>query len=162
MDERVSARNIEQVFMDGFWPGAGLCPDPEQSTRHMALAEVLCTIPDEDYEILKSKTEEDEFQYFIPHYDVLGLAMPFTPNIYPEEDEKGLQLAPYSQVIYLSPRLELMSFDIVVAVVAHELAHITLGHKLRCGPEEYELQEAQAWDKVRMWGFKKEVSKHSA
>jgi hypothetical protein len=56
--------------------------------------------------------------------------------------------------------LEEIDLDIAVAVVAHELAHILLGHKIRVDRETYEIQEKSAWNKVVEWRFTKEEKKH--
>ena len=60
-------------------------------------------------------------------------------------------------MVYLSPKLEALSYSIVIAVVSHELAHIALGHSLYCNVDDYERQEEEAWEKARQWGFSKEI-----
>ena len=63
-------------------------------------------------------------------------------------------------MVYFSPRLEDESYDLVVAVVAHELAHIALNHKVAPLPQEYDLQEKEVFDSLSKWGFKKEIKQH--
>ncbi len=162
MAERKQLRSINEVWEDLLWPGGGIMgPDPEQSRRHKAVAEVLCCIPEEDYQKLSNELL-DQFQWFIPHHEIRGMVYPFFADIFPEEDpETKLSLKPYAQVIYLSPVLEKSAYDIVVAIVAHEIAHIVLGHKIMVGAE-YETQEQEAFDLICKWGFEKEAKKHHA
>ena len=52
---------------------------------------------------------------------------------------------------------------LVIAVVAHELAHVFLGHPVSGSTTaEYDANEEQAWKQVRAWGFEKEVEIHDA
>jgi len=67
----------------------------------------------------------------------------------------------YAAVLYLSPILERRSFDLAVASVAHELAHIALKHNLHTG-EEYDKQEREAWALIMQWGFTDEERRHRA
>jgi hypothetical protein len=49
------------------------------------------------------------------------------------------------------------SLGFAVAVVAHELAHIFRNHAVTgISQEQYEAQEAEAWQTVKEWGFEKE------
>ncbi len=156
-NERRHLRSLNQVWKDDLWPsGGGLGgPDPEASARHYAIAEVLCTIPEDDYEALKSAA--DSFEWFVPHVRTHGMVYPFTPTVYPGPEDLGLR-APYAKVLYLSPTLERVAWDIVVAVVAHELAHLALGHKVFVGAE-YEAQEEETFQRVCKWGFEREAKK---
>ena len=47
--------------------------------------------------------------------------------------------------------------SIVVAVVAHELAHVALGHELIVTPEQDAAQEAAVFERICEWGFRKEA-----
>lgn len=59
--------------------------------------------------------------------------------------------------------LECTAFDIVVAAVAHELAHILLEHKIFTSTQEqYDAQENEVFDRICKWGFSKEAKKHRA
>jgi len=49
--------------------------DPEASRRHWAIAEVLCSIPEGDYQRLRDAV--GDFDWFIPHRDQLGSMHPF-------------------------------------------------------------------------------------
>lgn len=74
-----------------------------------------------------------------------------------------LKPEPHAAVLYLSPMLEEKPKDIVVAVVAHELAHIVLGHRLHfLTPDEDDRQEQEVRRRILKWGFEKEERKHAA
>lgn len=149
-----------QAFEDDVYPTQGISmPDPEmQGRRYEALAIVLCDIPEDDYETLKSKI--DSFVYFIPEYETQGYVYPFPATVYPPEQE---QRRPYVRVLYLSPVLEQRADDTIVAAVAHELAHIVLDHRLHTtSKEQYEQQEDAAWQRVRDWGLERQVTKSEA
>ena len=57
--------------------------------------------------------------------------------------------------------LERASRDVIVAIVAHELAHIVLGHNLFT-KDEYDQQEQEAFELICDWGFEREARKHQA
>ena len=70
---------------------------------------------------------------------------------------------PSAVVLYLSPRLERVGWNIIVACVAHELAHLCLKHRLVPGGKKaYDAQEEEAWALVAKWGFGKEAAMHEA
>jgi predicted SprT family Zn-dependent metalloprotease len=58
-------------------------------------------------------------------------------------------------VLNLSPCLEDIAWDIVVVTVAHELAHIALGHPMHSS----EADEDAAWQLVTDSGFERQVNK---
>jgi hypothetical protein len=164
-------------------PDQGMMPDPEESQRHRAIYHVLQRIPADDYKRLVDGASG--WQWFIPHELMLGEVYPFTMTsdgeTSPDRGEieitvtdkdggnprkervhlGGTKSAPLAVVLYLSPLLERAGWNIVVAVVAHELAHRMHGHHLFCG-EEYDTQEAEAWATVARWGFSKEARFHAA
>jgi hypothetical protein len=131
--------------------------DPFQSQRHLAIAHVLCSIPPGDYQKLVDL--DDSFLWFIPHFLAYGKVEPFPITI--DEGEDSLK-APYAKVLYLSPRLERAAWDITVATVAHELAHIILEHDLFPYAEGYDAQEEAASLRICEWGFEREAKKHKA
>jgi len=153
-------RTLEDIWEDGLLSRAGLMgPDPYQSWRHQAMADVLRSIPEDDYEKLEAAA--DFFQWFIPDSEIRGAVYPFAATVFPEPEISGFQLTPYAQVIYLSPLLEQAAWDIAVGIVAHELAHIVLNHNLFPGAEE-DAQEEAAWQRVSEWGFEREAKKVKA
>lgn len=156
MQNENALRSLDRILEDGLWPMYGANPaDPEDSNRLLALAEVLQRMSEEDYQ--KLCQESDHFEIYIPDFLQGAEVRPFTWNV----EEEGL--APYAKVLFLSPMLEQRSFDIVVAIVAHELAHLALKHKLFTKtPEEYDRQEEDAWERVVRWGFEKQWKKWSA
>ena len=157
MQHNRHVRQFERVLNDCLWPSRdGLSPNPEQSVRHYAIYDVLCSLPEEGYQKLVEKVEF--FFWHIPWHRVGGEVMPFPATVTGEQlgDESIID---HSVVLYLSPRLETSCYDSVVAVIAHELAHIVLGHKLFIG-EGYDDQENEAWELVEKWGFGREARKH--
>lgn len=140
-------------------PFLGFGVQPGTEVRMAAIMEVLRRLPKRDYRTLKRKADHNEFQWFIPLYESLGEIYPFPANVFKERIGK-LEMMPYAKVIFLSSRVEEIDFNIAVAVVAHELAHIILGHKIRTDDETYKIQEESTWNKVIQWGFAEEEKKH--
>jgi len=150
-------RTLNEVSEDMLLPRAGLMGyDPLESQRHLAIAHVLCSIPPSDYQRLAALV--DSFCWFVPHYQTYGRIQPFPITV---EEERGSLALTYAKVLYLSPRLDRAAWDITVAAVAHELAHIALEHRVFVG-EEYDAQEAAAWLRVCDWGFEREAKKYEA
>ena len=152
-------RTLEEVSEDRLLPAGGGLEgyDPFQSQRHLAIAHVLCSIPPGDYERLTGLV--DLFCWFVPHYQTYGEIQSFPITV---EEEAGPFGGTYWKALYLSPRLERAAWDITVAAVAHELAHIVLGHSVFPRPDEYDAQEATAWLRVCDWGFDREAKKLEA
>jgi len=74
------------------WPTEGGLepPDPAESTRLAAIAEVLCHIPHDDYQILADSI--DSWMWFLPPVWQNACIRPFPVTAYPEPDAKtGLQ-----------------------------------------------------------------------
>ena len=133
-------RDFYKLAEDGLWPWFDL--DKGLDTRRGdALHLVLTIMPEEHYQIIKSKIED--FQWYLPHEDMGGEIFPTFSKC----------------VLYLSPLLEKKAKDISVAVVAHELAHLTLGHKLLTSYEADKKQEKEADQRVCEWGFEKMLKK---
>jgi len=138
----------------------GLGDQPGFDIRQNAIKEVFRRIPENDYKELDKIGGEYEFQWYVPRPNYLGGIIPCPVNVY-DEKVGSTKLAPYAKVLFLSPILENEDFDIAVAVVAHELAHIVLRHRVNLAdPKTYNAQEKAAWDQVIKWGFKKEERKH--
>lgn len=146
-------RSLDQVVFDPLWPQSGPSPDPFIDLRHRAIAEVLQRIPEDAYAKLNDLVAD--FVWFIPASSLGAQVMPF-PCTMPEEKGRVAM----AKVLYLSPTLERRSYRFVVACVAHELAHIFLGHALFTGLE-YGEQEKEAWALVIQWGFKEEERLHA-
>ena len=73
-------RTLEQIWTNDFflWPDEGISSDLRESVRHRAIAEVLCSIPEDDYEKLK-ETFKKGYGWFIPPYcikSLINLSMP--------------------------------------------------------------------------------------
>jgi len=151
------------------------------SIRHAAIEEVLRRIPDADYAVLVD--DPQSFEWFVPSYESLASTQPFAPGYQHPPDERqtvhvkvgtpkgmkpeaistgGIPYPKMARVVYLSPRLEKSAFDIAVAVVAHEVAHIVLDHRLIAPVDLYATQEKEVYDKICEWGFEREARKHWA
>ena len=168
-------RTLGEIVEGGIWPDQGIMVDPCESRRHLAILHVLGRIPEDDFQHLCDGV--DDWNWFIPQDIALGMVAPFIVTSDGETEPEreieatvdgnrrlvkisGRRTAPFSTVLYLSPLLERAGWSIVVAVVAHELAHVLHGH----GPfliEDYVPQEAEAWDTVARWGFGREAQNHA-
>lgn len=159
--ERQRLRTVDDVVDGLLWPPQGglLQPDLRGSTRQRAIAEVLCCIPQDDYESLADSI--DSWMWFVPDTLQYAMVYPFPATVYPEPDPKtGVQYREYAQVLYLSALLEERAMSFVVATVAHELAHVFLDHRSTPPVENYDAQEEEAWELVRQWGFEREAREH--
>ena len=143
-------RTLKEVCEDHLWPDPGK-PDPQKSWRHRAVAEVLRRIPESGYRRLRQLKAIGLLRWFVPTYGVQGAVICF-------DDEGGIPF----KVIYLSPRLELAAWDIAVAVVAHELAHLVLDHQFGSTEREQEIYEEEVFRLLCEWGFEREAKKHEA
>lgn len=142
---RPSKRDHAIILRSSLNP-SGLEFDAEQSLRHGAIYELARVLPNDDFQILDERM--GDVSWFLPDHFNLGKVQPFPT------DAGGQQ----ARVLYLSPALEYKDPRLVLAVVAHELAHVFLGHPvLGSTTSEYDFNEEQAWDQVRAWGFEKEV-----
>lgn len=169
-------RSWNTIYEGPLWPSQGLCADPEESRRHMAIYHVLQRIPPKDYKTLADSA--DRWEWYIPHWEALAMVYPFPvtaqgelrpaePSVPAQDGRIHVPRAgftrPSAVILYLSPRLELVGWNIIVACVAHELAHLCLKHRLIPGGKTaYDAQEAEAWALVAKWGFGKEAAMHAA
>ena len=133
-------------------------PDKDEE-RWAAIIEVLRRIPEKDYQHLAELV--DTFTWYAPHRDTLAEVVPFGCASAGETLPSGNNEFRYARVIFLSPQLNSIDFDVAVACVSHEIAHIVLGHEpIHPPPEMVERQEIEAWDEVRDWGFRAEAEAH--
>lgn len=106
--------------------------------RMSALYQVLTTLPENDYQELKSL---NCICYYLPSDNTLGSVR---------------DLPTTATYIYLSAKLEDMTGDWIKYVVAHEFAHARLGHINRPSPHKStEIIEEEADLKAAQWGFKR-------
>jgi len=126
--------------------------------RHAAVVEVLLRIPDDPYQYLIQQI--DSIEWLIPHKDLYGKVFPVTAK--DKINIVGVEV-PGRRIIYLSPKLENATVGVRTAVVAHELAHIALKHKLRTASlNEYDQQEREVFRCLIQWGFEQEAKSHRA
>jgi len=143
---------IEPVHEDGFYEADSRAlrdqkSDLEPDMRSRALAEVLRRIPESTYEKLK----KSPIEWFIPNTSLLGGVSHFSPNITIDEHYRSVRM------LYLSPLLEDCPFNVVVAVVVHELAHVISEHIEQLWEADHFGMEEEAFEKMREWGFDKEL-----
>ncbi len=151
-------RSERQLWKDS------LRPDLRQKTNYvdvgcircMAAVIVLRCIPEDDY--AKLKAVATSFVWFIPNDRVQGAVGTFPITV---QERRGKSTRPCAQILYLSPSLEDMDFEITLALVAHEIAHLTLGHVLS-GKSTNKVHEDAAWNLACRWGFEREVKRWHA
>ena len=153
MKKNKYVRLIDKLWEDCIFPGyAGM---PVTDKRHKAIVEILCRMPESDYQRLVSMI--DDFHWFVPGYNGrpnYADVYPFTRNT---DDELGkLTIKGYARILFLSPCMERLSFSNNIAIIGHEVARIVLKHNLFPGMEFPE-QEQAAWELVKEWGFGFEV-----
>lgn len=134
---RQCKRTTETVLKD--FPDIG----DTGSKREKALTKLLRCIPEKDYLKLKEQFHT-KYKLFIESHDNLGKVHQFPP--------------PFTIAVYLSPILEGLEFHRIIAVAAHELAHVFLEHKNF--EERDQKEEDKAREQVCEWGFQKEAENH--
>ncbi|MGA2315933.1 MAG: hypothetical protein ABSG71_06085 [Thermodesulfobacteriota bacterium] len=147
--DRPYKRDAKEVMQD--FPELDI-EEEHSNKRKEALLELLACIPEEDYQKLK-KMQTSDYRLFIPFEGTLGKVHPFvSPLRFPSKQA----------IVYLSPILEGPEIETnrVIAVAAHELAHIFLGHHFKFEGYRDPDQEKAAWSQVCRWGFQKEAEGH--
>lgn len=110
--------------------------DLDKRTR--ALTQVLCFIPETDYQKLKEICDKKKVIFQIPHKDLAGSLS---------------RIASFKDAcLYLSPILEERSYNEVLNVCAHEIAHLLL-HNSFSTAKSKNIQEKEAEIKSAEWGF---------
>ena len=129
------------------------------SNRFVAILETLTRIPSKDYEDLCNR--EKSLYWCLPEPSLLGglFEYPVFSNVDEEQlYEPIMALEQFTDVLYLSPELEHVSREVAVAVIAHLLAHVSLGHSISLKPgPEYDKQEDEVQEILTMWGFDQQV-----
>jgi hypothetical protein len=149
MKEQIRSFN-EVTSDDLFPPDALLGFKPGTEARLNAVAHVLRQIPKKAYRSLSEKSRE--FEWFIPTESDGACVRCFRCTVPEIEDFVAM-----AKILYLPPDLESRDFPVLVATVAHELAHIFLNHNAMFNSSTtYAKQEREAWRTVRAWGFEKE------
>ena len=157
-------RSLDTVRDDTLYPGRDEIPPQIQGLRYEAIADVLMKMPDEDYEKLRDRYVAKEFTWFLPRNRAEVYRVPLEPS--------AMGIQPVT-IIYLARVLDKTEWKIVVAIVAHELAHFLLGD-LHAKPREEDRKmswgggdrvenlefsrklEDEAWGRVRQWGYEEE------
>lgn len=136
MPQRQKQRAVENLIREGLYPASEF--DPEiQGWRYQAIAEILCTLPEEDYRELQGLRET--FVWLVPHIQDQGKVCRF------ESPELGR-----IQVVYLSPALEHEPWGLVVVTVARALADIL------CSRSAIAKKETAINDRIKAWGLSEE------
>jgi hypothetical protein len=133
------------------WPVHGISDvAPEESRRHFALAAVLTHLPKRDFQRFADAMEN--ITWFIPDWRVRAWTQPVRRLV------EGDESAGHPAFLYLSPMLENEPYALLLAVVAHEVAHLVLGHTYLHHDDRTDLrQEEEAWQKAASWGLEQEV-----
>jgi len=130
--------------------------------RVNAIIEVLRRIPDEDFE--KFKDLSLNIECFLPKLYTYGSVIKSDVQVSsPDKNEDMITESPCSIVLYLSPVLEHLDSNIIIATAAHQIAHILHGHgHIDNDPitVSNEPQEHEVWETLRDWGFEKEAKKN--
>jgi peptidase M48-like protein len=105
--------------------------------RMSAIEEVLCCLPQEQYELWKSRRKG--ITWFVPETFLWGRVSDF----------------PATKVLYLSPFLEyVQSTDTIIGLVAHEMAHFLLDHVGKS--LSHDTRESAVRTALHAWGFSDE------
>ncbi len=150
--ERMTEREEDIAYWwEGGFPGAFHYVDPTESRLYAAFKKVLLAMPDEHFEkftasdvtiVCLPKTSATIFRH--------SLVAP------PGEEPRRLHMG----VIYFAPHIGRYTDNHLAEIVAHEVAHVVLGHwsgEVR-GEERADLEEAA--DRLSSeWGFKPRYSK---
>jgi hypothetical protein len=143
---RVFRRPLKQIVNDFGSSGDGSFHRPPDS-RHKAVANVLRRLPEDAYNELKDR--QHQFSWFIPELNCGGEVTTFPCR----KPRKGRRFGA-ATVLYLSPELERLSMDVIIANTAHEVAHIVLDHDDPTRKQKG--KESEARQTVIVWGFGKE------
>jgi hypothetical protein len=158
MKKKKYVRLIDKLWEDCIFPGYSGMPVTDK--RHRAIKEILCRMPEKDYQQLVSMI--DYFHWFVPGHGGqpnYAAAYAFTRNT---DDMSGkLTIKGYARVLFLSPCMERLSLENNIAIVALEVAHIVLNHNLFPGIELPGQKEA-ALNLVKEWGFACEMDSFTA
>jgi len=152
-------KRTEAEVLELTWIPGSLHVGPDDR-RYEAIIEVALRLPNDAVATLEEKA--DSFHWFIPGDGFLAGVFPF-PLSYegPLLEGKAKLRERYAKVLYLSPELETKGFGIIVCSIAHELAHICLGHNpVGSPPKLYRANEKAAWKQVAVWGFGREAREH--
>ena len=123
---------IVTEFFDAHWF------DSENRPKTMkAIFRVMENIPSDEREILFDSVSF----IFAPEPSIEGSAYP-VKEIADPGDER--------MMVYLAPQLERLSQKHVDQTVAHEFAHVVLGHSIKHGSPS---NEREADNKIQTWGF---------
>lgn len=152
---------LDEDIIKTFYPTESI-DEIKKTKRNIALIEVLRRIPKKDYQDIIIKFNKTLFHLFIPGHKNFGYVHSF-PITHPKESRsKKRDREARAEVLYLSPILEKQNKEIIVAVVAHEIAHIFLKHSTIYYGEKLNTQEKEAWQLIIKWGFESEFKKWKA
>lgn len=121
-----------------------------------SIKKVLTNVPSKELEKIKDKIRGTHWVCF----SIGAYSGKFIANITENECIENK----YSIIVFLPSYFEELDKEILIATIAHELAHIALGH---CGKrvsyiEDYNKDEEEARELVIKWGFKDELKKEEA
>jgi len=120
--------------------------DPERVKTLRACWGVLCRLPEE---VAQKIISDDRVILIAPTRNCWGFARPLSFAIPEKRDVTIFRLG----FVYLAPDLELQDDRVIVATVAHELAHIEIADIVG------KRSEVAADALIRKWGFSSELDK---
>jgi len=135
-----ACRDTDDVRLAPIWPQVGDDARAALGMRLQALEEVLCRLPAASFDSLN----ETRLRFAWGCVDRLGQVRP------PANGNAHC-------VVHLSALLERAPREIVVTVIAHELAHVVLAHAVATDSQFQIEQELEAWKTLRNWGFAAEA-----
>ncbi len=150
----ISVEELNEFLISGYW----WLPLPERLLTRNACHEVLQRLPDE----VSNKIIYKQSVILIAPGPEWGQTLPTTligdlerfphvPGLPGPAIETVVPKCNFA-LVYLAPELEKQSFEVVVGVVAHEIAHAEIGYIL--GTEQI---ERGADGLAENWGFAKEI-----
>ena len=135
-------------WMENSWTGADHCAEGEEARLHRAFRAVLCAMPDEDFDRFDAANPTVICQ---PHVNASVLS-------YYVSVPTGVQGGRVN-VIYFSPSLFRKTDKNLTNVVAHECAHVVLGHHENPATDSPRAREQEADDRSASWGFRRTYTK---
>ena len=131
-------RSQLQLIRDKLLTTKQLIPDEGQDKRTKGLVEVLMSINEADYAVLKELFRSGQIVIEVPNKHLAGSLS---------------RVAKYTHaILYLSPELESRPYSYVLNVCAHELSHLLLHNSFSRAKRE-SIQEREAEIQAASWGF---------
>lgn len=140
----------EDVFLymqsDRVWPA--LLNTPTRQRFNLALVEVLRRLPDDIFDIV-----ETDLGFVVQEPTYRAINVPYECVLPPSDKPIKFRI---DQVVIFSNAFDDLSDPALVGLLAHEIAHSIEERR------DHSANEAAADERVRAWGFEKELAELSA